>query len=281
MVACYHGFGSIVALLSCCPFLDVNQQDKDGNTALMLAAQAGHMSLVTLLLNYFAGLDLERRDQRGLTALMKAAIQDRSECVVALLMAGADLSSVDPVRGKTALEWAVLTDSFDTAQKIRQLLRRPQAEQLSLHYQPEWPALAQLVAQAQAQAQAPAAPSLLERLQATLSLSFAQSPQEGGVLDHLVTVTTSLASKTHSPPGPLSASQLSLPAGTCSHQVYTVVHSSVCSREGTNPVSAGRGLAGYSGYGSDTHAVFCVGRPKARESKLLSHEISKLYQINS
>lgn len=107
-------------------------------------------------------------------------------------LAGADLSSVDPVRGKTALEWAVLTDSFDTAQKIRQLLRRPQAEQLSLRYRPEWPALAQLVAQAQAQA--PAAPSLLERLQATLSLSFAQSPQEGGVLDHLVTVTTSLVS---------------------------------------------------------------------------------------
>ncbi|XP_034371845.1 photoreceptor ankyrin repeat protein isoform X2 [Arvicanthis niloticus] len=190
MVACYRGFGSIVALLSCCPFLDVNQQDKEGNTALMLAAQAGHISLVSLLLNYFAGLDLERRDQRGLTALMKAAIQDRSECVVALLMAGADLSSVDPVRGKTALEWAFLTDSFDTVRRIRQLLRRPQAEQLSLHYQPEWPALAQLVAQAQTQA----SPTLLERLQATLSLSFAQSPQEGGVLDHLVTVTTSLAS---------------------------------------------------------------------------------------
>ncbi|XP_027251825.2 photoreceptor ankyrin repeat protein isoform X2 [Cricetulus griseus] len=192
MVACYHGFGAIVALLSYCPFLDVNQQDKDGNTALMLAAQAGHMPLVTLLLNYFAGLDLERRDQRGLTALMKAAIRDRSECVVALLMAGADLSSVDPVRGRTALEWAVLTDSFDTVRKIRQLLRRPQAEQLSLQYQPEWPALAQLVAQAQAQAQS--APSLLERLQATLSLPFAESPQEGGVLDHFVTVTTSLAS---------------------------------------------------------------------------------------
>ncbi|XP_021510086.1 photoreceptor ankyrin repeat protein isoform X1 [Meriones unguiculatus] len=192
MVASYHGFGSIVALLSRCPFLDVNQQDKDGNTALMLAAQAGHVPLVSLLLNYFAGLDLERRDQRGLTALMKAAMRDRSECVVALLMAGADLSSVDPVRGRTALEWAVLTDSFDTVRKIRQLLRRPRAEQLSLCYQPEWPALAQLVAQAQAQAQA--APSLLERLQATLSLSFAQSPQEGGVLDHFVTVTTSLAS---------------------------------------------------------------------------------------
>lgn len=46
------------------------------------------MTLVTLLLNYFASLDLERRDQRGLTALMKAAIRDRSDCVAALLMAG-------------------------------------------------------------------------------------------------------------------------------------------------------------------------------------------------
>lgn len=47
------------------------------------------MTLVSLLLNYYTGLDLERRDQRGLTALMKAAIRDRSGCVAALLMAGA------------------------------------------------------------------------------------------------------------------------------------------------------------------------------------------------
>uniref|UniRef100_A0A8C5YML8 Ankyrin repeat domain 33 n=1 Tax=Marmota marmota marmota TaxID=9994 RepID=A0A8C5YML8_MARMA len=192
MVACYHGFSSVVALLSRCPFLDVNHQDKEGNTALMLAAQAGHASLVSLLLNYYAGLDLERRDQRGLTALMKAAMRNRSECVAALLMAGADLTSVDPVRGKTALEWALLTDSFDTVQRIRQLLQRPRVEQLSQHYQLEWPALPGLVAQAQAQAQV--APSFLERLQSTLSFSFAQSPQEGGVLDHLVTITTGLAS---------------------------------------------------------------------------------------
>ncbi|XP_045869411.1 photoreceptor ankyrin repeat protein [Meles meles] len=192
MVACYRGFESVVALLSRCPFLDVNQQDKEGDTALMLAAQAGHVPLVSLLLNYYPGLDLERRDQRGLTALMKAAVRNRSECVAALLMAGADLTAVDPLRGKTALEWALLTDSFDTVQRIRALLRRPQIEQLSQHYQLEWPALPGLVAQAQAQAQA--TPSLLERLQATLSLPFAQSPQEGGVLDHLVTITTSLAS---------------------------------------------------------------------------------------
>nr|XP_055152238.1 photoreceptor ankyrin repeat protein isoform X1 [Symphalangus syndactylus] len=184
MVACYHGFQSVVALLSHCPFIDVNQQDKGGDTALMLAAQAGHVPLVSLLLNYYVGLDLERRDQRGLTALMKAAMRNRC----------ADLTAVDPVRGKTALEWAVLTDSFDTVWRIQQLLRRPQVEQLSQHYQPEWPALSGLVAQAQAKAQAQVAPSLLERLQATLSLPFAPSPQEGGVLDHLVTATTSLAS---------------------------------------------------------------------------------------
>ncbi|XP_036109114.1 LOW QUALITY PROTEIN: photoreceptor ankyrin repeat protein [Molossus molossus] len=188
MIACYHGFGGVVALLSRCPFLDVNQQDKEGDTALMLAVQAGHVPLVSLLLNYYLGVDLERRDQRGLTALMKAAIRDRSECVAALLMAGADLTAVDPVRGQTALEWAVLTDSFQAAQRIRQLLRRPRVEQLSQHYQLEWQALPGLVAQARV------APSLLERLQATLSLPFAQSPQEGGVLDHLVTITTSLAS---------------------------------------------------------------------------------------
>ncbi|XP_023066353.2 photoreceptor ankyrin repeat protein isoform X5 [Piliocolobus tephrosceles] len=123
---------------------------------------------------------------------MKAAMRNRCECVATLLMAGADLTAVDPVRGKTALEWAVLTDSFDTVWRIRQLLRRPQVEQLSQHYQPEWLALSGLVAQAQAQAQV--APSLLERLRATLSLPFALSPQEGGVLDHFVTATTSLAS---------------------------------------------------------------------------------------
>ncbi|XP_057559135.1 photoreceptor ankyrin repeat protein isoform X2 [Hippopotamus amphibius kiboko] len=170
--------------------VDSNGRDKEGDTALMLAAQAGHAALVSLLINYYAGLDLERRDQRGLTALMKAAMRDRSECVAALLMAGADLTAVDPVRGKTALEWALLTDSFDTVQRIRRLLRRPQVEQLSQHFQPEWPALPGLVAQARAEA----APSLLERLRALLSLPSAPSPQEGGVLDHLVTITTSLAS---------------------------------------------------------------------------------------
>lgn len=60
-----------------------------GEPRSYLWCSAGHTPLVSLLLNYYAGLDLERRDQRGLTALMKAAMRDRSECVAALLMAGA------------------------------------------------------------------------------------------------------------------------------------------------------------------------------------------------
>ncbi|XP_056654170.1 photoreceptor ankyrin repeat protein [Monodelphis domestica] len=190
MVACYRGFGSIVVLLSHCPFLDVNHQDKEGDTALMLAAQAGHVTLVNYLLNYYPGLELDQRDSRGLTALMKAAVQGRPECVAALLMAGADLTAVDPARKKTALEWAALTDNFETVIRIHQLAKHPRIEQLSRHFRLEWPALAGLVAQAQN----PITPSFLERLQSAFSVSFPQPPQEGGVLDHLVRVTTSLAS---------------------------------------------------------------------------------------
>ncbi|ELK35348.1 Ankyrin repeat domain-containing protein 33 [Myotis davidii] len=179
MVACYLGFGSIVALLSRCPFLDVNQQDKESDTALMLAAQAGGR-----LLTHPLPVPVSRPGHRSTLCMTF------SHTTLQRWMEGADLTAVDPVWGKTALEWAVLTDSFHTMRRIRQLRRRPQAEQLGQHYQPEWPALPGLVAQAQAQV----APSLLERLQATLNLPFAQSPQEGGVLDHLVTITTSLAS---------------------------------------------------------------------------------------
>ncbi|XP_043575173.1 ankyrin repeat domain-containing protein 33B-like isoform X2 [Chiloscyllium plagiosum] len=41
MVACYQGFMDIVFLLAGCPHLDVNWQDKEGNTALIIATQAG------------------------------------------------------------------------------------------------------------------------------------------------------------------------------------------------------------------------------------------------
>jgi len=41
MLAVSKGFLDIVYGLNQCPFLDINHQDNDGNTALMIAAQAG------------------------------------------------------------------------------------------------------------------------------------------------------------------------------------------------------------------------------------------------
>uniref|UniRef100_A0A8C7Z1Q3 Uncharacterized protein n=1 Tax=Oryzias sinensis TaxID=183150 RepID=A0A8C7Z1Q3_9TELE len=41
MVAVAKGFIDIVTMLHSCPYVHINHQDNDGNTALMIAAQAG------------------------------------------------------------------------------------------------------------------------------------------------------------------------------------------------------------------------------------------------
>lgn len=41
MLAVAKGFIDIVTMIHTCPFIDINHQDTDGNTALMIAAQAG------------------------------------------------------------------------------------------------------------------------------------------------------------------------------------------------------------------------------------------------
>ncbi|GAA6106051.1 ankyrin repeat domain-containing protein 33B, partial [Tachysurus ichikawai] len=86
MVACYHGYVEVVIALTLCPYLDVNWQDNEGNTALITAAQAGHSTITNYLLNYFPGVDMEKRNCHGFSALMKAAMQGRVDCVRALIM---------------------------------------------------------------------------------------------------------------------------------------------------------------------------------------------------
>ncbi|XP_009580423.1 PREDICTED: ankyrin repeat domain-containing protein 33, partial [Fulmarus glacialis] len=162
MVACYKGFVDIVPLLQKCPYINVNQQDKDGNTALMMAAPAGHVTIVNYLLNYYPALEVDKRDPRGLTALMKAAVQGRQDCVAALLLAGADLQAVDPIKRKTA------------------------------RYQPEWPALPELVAKALAPKSR--GKRLSEKIRSMFTFSFPRDHEEDGVMDHMVRMTTSLAS---------------------------------------------------------------------------------------
>ena len=47
LVACYQGYVDVVIALSQCPYLDVNWQDSEGNTALITAAQAGNTHIHT------------------------------------------------------------------------------------------------------------------------------------------------------------------------------------------------------------------------------------------
>ncbi|XP_054834864.1 photoreceptor ankyrin repeat protein [Eublepharis macularius] len=191
MVACYKNFIDIVIVLSKCPYLNINHQDNDGNTALMIAAQAGFTTILNYLLNYYPALEIEKRDIRGLTALMKAAMQGQADCVSALLMAGADLKAVDPVKRKTAQEWAAFTGSFETIVRLQTLLQRPCAEQFCNKYLPEWPALPELVAQALGKSQAEC---LSEKIRAMFTINFPRDPEPDGVMDHMVRMTTCLAS---------------------------------------------------------------------------------------
>ncbi|XP_048055272.1 photoreceptor ankyrin repeat protein [Megalobrama amblycephala] len=192
MVAAYKGFLPIVYELHGCPHLDINHQDNDGNTALMIAAQAGHVSICNYIMNYFPGAETEIRDNRGFTALIKAAIQGRTDVVAALIMHGADVNAVDTNRGKCARDWALKTGRFETLTRLRHLVLHPTAEQFCDTYVPEWPSLKLLVRKATAQKSA--GQKLTHHLKSTFSFSFPRDPQENGVMDHMVRMTTSLRS---------------------------------------------------------------------------------------
>ncbi|KAL4657259.1 ankyrin repeat domain-containing protein 33B-like [Arapaima gigas] len=194
IVACYQGFVDVVIALAQCPYVDVNWQDKEGNTALITAAQAGHIMISNYLLNYFPGLDIERRNCHGFTAMMKAAMQGRADCVRALMLAGGDVEARDFGRKLTPREWALFTGRYETAALMSRLTARPCAEQFCDSYRLEWPALPDLVARARQPR------SCFRRLSDWLRSAFCctfrtkTDPQEDGVLDHAVRITTALRS---------------------------------------------------------------------------------------
>ncbi|KAM7411924.1 hypothetical protein PAMA_021752 [Pampus argenteus] len=193
MLAVSKGFVDIVTLLHTCPLIDINHQDNDGNTALMIAAQAGFVTILNYILNYFSGVDTEIRDPRGFTALIKAGLQGREDCVSALLMHGADKNAMDLVQGRGLKDWVLRTGRFETLVRLRRLQAHPIAVQFCESYVPEWPELKQLVAKATASKTA--SQKLRQRLKDSLTFSFPQDPQDNGVMDHMVRMTTSI----HSP----------------------------------------------------------------------------------
>ncbi|XP_030231342.1 photoreceptor ankyrin repeat protein [Gadus morhua] len=189
MLACRKGFLQIVYVLHDCPYLDVNLQDNEGNTALMIASQAGYVSSVMYLLNYYPGVDTEIKDCRGFTALIKAAMKGRNDIVAILIMAGADMHAVDSTKGKCAQEWAQTTGRHETLQRIQRLLQRPRAEQCCLDYGPEGPGL-----QAAAPASDRGGENLARRIKHTLGCVSPQEPRDDGALDLMVRMTSGVRS---------------------------------------------------------------------------------------
>ncbi|KAL1782918.1 ankyrin repeat domain-containing protein 33B [Sigmodon hispidus] len=192
IVACYHGFVDTVVALAECPHVDVNWQDSEGNTALITAAQAGHATITNYLLNYFPGLDLERRNIFGFTALMKAAMQGRTECVRALMLAGADVQARDPRRGMSPQEWAAYTGRVEVVRVMQRLMERPCPEQFGDKYKMELPLPSEALSK-------PAGSKncfqrFTEFLRNTLTSRSGKSLEDGCVLDHMVRMTTSLYS---------------------------------------------------------------------------------------
>lgn len=116
------------------------------------------------------------------------------KCNLFLLPLGGDIETTDYGRKLTAREWALFTGRYETARLMARLMARPCAEQFCDAYRPEWPQLAERVSKAQANG------SCLRRLADTLCYSLRlafcvrTAPQQDGVLDHMVRVTTALSS---------------------------------------------------------------------------------------
>lgn len=95
------------------------------------------------------------------------------------------------MRRKTAREWAALAGRFEIIVRIRTLLQRPCAEQFCNKYLPEWPALPGLVAKTLDKSRAEC---LSDKIRDMFTFRFPRDPEPDGVLDHMVRMTTCLAS---------------------------------------------------------------------------------------
>ena len=74
------------------PHLDYNIPDNEGYAPLHYAAQAGHVEVVSFLLNKVRTIQVDPCNHQGFTPLMKAALQGRIKCSKLLLFSGKNMS---------------------------------------------------------------------------------------------------------------------------------------------------------------------------------------------
>ena len=100
---------------------DVDARDRYGQTALMLAAHAGHREVVETLIAHRANLNITAKF--GLSALMLALVAGHAEIARVLAKAGADLSlrgtGAPGFAGKTAYDLAVERGMSELSEELK------------------------------------------------------------------------------------------------------------------------------------------------------------------
>ncbi len=113
--AAMSGEPALTALLA--SGVSINISDRDGETALMEAADKGQLEVVKLLIRH--GANVNAADEDGETALMMAADDGFTEVVRVLIAAGANVNARDE-DGETALWNAEEERHPDTAEVLRE-----------------------------------------------------------------------------------------------------------------------------------------------------------------
>ncbi|XP_036081535.1 ankyrin repeat domain-containing protein 33B isoform X2 [Rousettus aegyptiacus] len=158
---------------------EVRETDANGRTALIVACYLGFVDVVVVLAEC-PHVDVNWQDSEGNTALITAA------------QAGADVQARDPRRGMSPQEWAAYTGRLEAVRLMQRLLERPCPEQFGEKYKPELP-LTPAGVQKSADSKN-CLQRMAEFVRSALPSRSRPGVEDGGVLDHMVRMTTSLYS---------------------------------------------------------------------------------------
>nr|XP_028593802.1 ankyrin repeat domain-containing protein 33B isoform X3 [Podarcis muralis] len=158
---------------------EAKETDRNKRTGLIVACYQGFVDIV-IALAQCPHIDVNWQDNEGNTALITAA------------QAGANIYATDPGRGFTSQEWACFTGRIESAYLMQRLMDKPCAEQFCDHYELEWPKLKELLAKAAERKTC--LQKISEGVRSIIASRGFKGPEDDGVLDHMVRVTTSLRS---------------------------------------------------------------------------------------